>query len=293
MVVVVWGGGPVLRGHWSALRRAAEGCRARPSASEGVPQAESSVSEPLPMVPEVSRVFPGLVRRRSMVPDERGPRFLPAGQSQGRTQPSPAESVEARPEAIPDRSAGEAERARTGPSPRAVRPRGSKNPELARVFSDPARRRVRRARGKPICSESSPIASEFPFAGPNGDARTGRARIRPKATEPGRALRSHPKAEGAGCGGWGGGGGGSELLPGARGRAVAARRLPGRWRTGGRRGRGAKMVVVRRGERRVAIHTDRPFPRGCPGGAEGDREWLFPTVLEVSSRLPGRGPRSS
>ncbi|XP_030339545.1 transmembrane protein 80 [Strigops habroptila] len=152
------------------------------------------------MVPEVSRVFRGLVRGLAMVPDERGPRFLPAGQSQSRRQPSPAESVGARPEAIPDRSGGEPERARTGPSPRAVRPRGSKNPELVPVFSDLARRRVRRTRGKPSCAESSPIAPEFPFAGPNGDARTGSARIRPNATEPGRALRSHPKAGGAGVG---------------------------------------------------------------------------------------------
>lgn len=169
-----------------------------PSASERVPRAESSASEPLPIVHEVSRVVRGLVRRLSMVPDKRGPRFLPAGQSQGRTQPSPAESVGARPEAIPYSSGGEPERARTGPSPRAVRPRGSKNPELVPVFSDLARRRVRRARGKPSCAESSPIVPEFPFAGPNGDARTGSARIRPNATEPGRALRSYPKARGAG-----------------------------------------------------------------------------------------------
>ncbi|XP_075357898.1 LOW QUALITY PROTEIN: transmembrane protein 80 [Mycteria americana] len=177
------------------------------------------------MVPEVFRVFAGLVRRRSMVPDERGPRFLPAGQSQGRTQPSPAESVEARPEAIPDRSGGSRARPNRAESPSGP----AQRVEESRARSSPFRSRPKAgeagARKAELCRVLSDRA-RIPLAGPNGDARTGSARIRPKATEPGRALRSHPKAGGAGGG----------QRAGCRDAGGLA---------GG--GRGAKMAVVRRG----------------------------------------------
>ncbi|XP_075281227.1 LOW QUALITY PROTEIN: transmembrane protein 80 [Opisthocomus hoazin] len=174
------------------------------------------------MAPEVSRAFPGLVRRRPAVPEERGPRFLPAGQSRGRTEPSPAESA-----AIPDGAGGSRARPNRAESPSGP----ARRVEESRARSSPFRSRPKAAevgtREAELCRVLSDRA-RIPFAGPSGDARTGSARSRPKATEPGRALRSYPKAEGGG------------------GRAERSRRRGCR-DAGGLAGGGAKMAAPRRG----------------------------------------------
>lgn len=185
--------------------------RAVPSVSECAPRVEPSVSDAARSVPSPFRPRPkGLGGSRGA-----GPALPAGGQSQRRIRPRPRRRG-------PKRYLTAPEPARTGPSPRAVRPAGSKNPESARVFSDPARRRVRRSRGKPRCAEPFPSAPEFPFAVPNGSSRTGTARSRPKATEPGRALRSHPKGEGRG---------------GTNGRGAGAAGMLEDWRAAGEGGR--------------------------------------------------------
>ncbi|XP_059704704.1 transmembrane protein 80 isoform X1 [Haemorhous mexicanus] len=104
------------------------------------------------------------------------PEAVPDGSGETRARPNAAESPSgaARP--------GEESRARSSSvrsQPKAV----ARSNDVCRVLSDPAR---------------------APLAGPNGDARTGSARIHPKATEPGRTLRSRPKAGGRGEGPRGG-----------------------------------------------------------------------------------------
>ncbi|XP_039562474.1 transmembrane protein 80 isoform X1 [Passer montanus] len=100
----------------------------------------------------------------------------------------------ARPEAVPDGSGETRARPNTAESPSAAARRG----EESRARSSCVRSQPKAVtRSADVCRVVSDRA-RAPLADPNGDARTGSARIRPKATEPGRTLRSRPKAGGRG-----------------------------------------------------------------------------------------------
>ncbi|CAN8214488.1 unnamed protein product [Coccothraustes coccothraustes] len=99
-----------------------------------------------------------------------------------------------RPEAVPDGSGETRARPNAAESPSGAARRG----EESRARSSSVRSQPKAvARSADVCRVLSDRA-RAPLAGPNGDARTGSARIRPKATEPGRTLRSRPKAGGRG-----------------------------------------------------------------------------------------------
>ncbi|XP_058705819.1 transmembrane protein 80 isoform X1 [Poecile atricapillus] len=127
----------------------------------------------------------------------------------------------ARPEAVPDGSGETRARPNAAESPSGAARRGEESRARSSCF---------RSLPKAIASSADVCrvlsdCTRAPLAGPNGDARTDSARIRPKATEPGRTLRSRPKAGGrgewprAGCRDVGGpAGGGVKMAVPSRGR---------------------------------------------------------------------------